>query len=101
MKLRELLHVIPDNYKLGLMDSDPDNYSVLVFGNKDDIILGFAQRAGMSKAHVCNLRVTTIHPGATPFIPDKMEMYGEDSIELHVRTGILIEVSTEEEGDEK
>lgn len=34
MKLKELLEVIPDNYKLGIMDSDPDNYAILVFGNK-------------------------------------------------------------------
>ena len=26
MKLRELLEVIPDNYPLGLMNSDPDLY---------------------------------------------------------------------------
>ena len=36
MKLKELLEVVPDNYKLCLMDSDPDNYSVLVFGNKEE-----------------------------------------------------------------
>lgn len=26
MKLKELLKVVPDNYLIGLMDSDPDNY---------------------------------------------------------------------------
>lgn len=44
MTLRELLEVVPDNYPLGLMDSDPDNYSIMVFGNKKDIIFGFSRR---------------------------------------------------------
>ncbi len=29
MTLIELLEVVPDNYPLGLMDSDPDNYSIM------------------------------------------------------------------------
>lgn len=40
MKLKELLKVIPDNYLIGLMDSDVDNYSILAFGNKKDCYLG-------------------------------------------------------------
>ena len=100
MKLKELLNVIPDDYKLGLMEEDVDSYATMVFGNKNAIIWGFAQRAGMSIAHVKNLHVVEIHPGATPFIPDKMEMYGEDSIELHVKTLLLIIVNTEEEAND-
>lgn len=95
MKLKELLEVIPDNYKLGLMDSDSDNYSILVFGNKKDIIWGYGQKARLQPEQVENLKVVAIHPGASPFIPDKMELYGDDSIELHVKTCLLIEVSTE------
>lgn len=45
MKLKELLKVIPDNYLIGLMDSDVDNYSILAFGNKKDVIWGYGQRA--------------------------------------------------------
>lgn len=96
MKLKELLEVIPDNYKLGLMDFDPDNYSTMVFGNKNDIILGFAQRAGMSIAHVKVLKVASIHPGARASVPDHSDMYGDDSVELHVKTHLLIEVNTYE-----
>lgn len=97
MKLKELLNVIPDDYKLGLMEEDVDSYATMVFGNKNDIICGFAQRAGMSIAHVKNLHVVEIHPGVIPSIPDNAEMYGEDSVELHVKTLLLIIVSTEEE----
>lgn len=97
MKLKELLTVIPDNYKLGIMEEDVDSYATIVFGNKNYITWGFAQRAGMSIAHVKNLHVVEIHPGVIPSIPDNTEMYGEDSVELHVKTLLLIIVNTEEE----
>lgn len=95
MTLRELLEVVPDNYPLGLMDSDPDNYSIMVFGNKKDIIFGFSQRTLLMPEQIKNLKVVAIHPGATPYIPDDSDMYGDDSIEMHVITKLLIEVSTE------
>lgn len=95
MTLRELLEVVPDNYPLGLMNSDPDNYSILVFGNKKDIIFGFSQRTLLMPEQIKNLKVVAIHPGATPYIPDDSDMYGDDSIEMHVITKLLIEVSTE------
>lgn len=95
MKLKELLEVVPDNYPLGLMDSDPDNYSILVFGNKKDIIFGFSQRTLLMPEQIKNLKVVAIHPGAKPYLPDDTDMYGDDAIELHVITKLLIEVSTE------
>lgn len=100
MKLKELLKVIPDNYLIGLMDSDPDNYSTLVFGNKKDILFGFGQRAFMPPAHVENLPVVAIHPGATAYMPPSgVELYGDDSAEVHVKSKLLIEVSLEEPED--
>lgn len=95
MTLRELLEVVPDNYPLGLMNSDPDNYSIMVFGNKKDIIFGFSQRTLLMPEQIKNLKVVAIHPGAKPYIPDDTDMYGDDAIELHVITKLLIEVSTE------
>lgn len=95
MTLRELLEVVPDNYPLGLMDSDPDNYSIMVFGNKKDIIFGFSRRTLLMPEQIKNLKVVAIHPGAKPYIPDDTDMYGDDAIELHVITKLLIEVSTE------
>lgn len=100
MKLKELLEVIPDNYKLGIMDADADNYSILVFGNKKDIIWGFGQKAGMPPAHVNALKVIAIHPGVAPYISSGVEIYGDDAAELRIDTRLLIEVSTEEEDEE-
>lgn len=97
MKLKELLKVIPDNYRIGIMDSDPDNYSILVFGNEEDIVVAFAHRASMSPAHVKSLKVTAIHPGCTAYMPTGVDIYGGDSAELHIKTQLLIEVSTAEE----
>lgn len=96
MTLEELLEVVPDNYPLGLMDSDPDNYSILVFGNKKDIIFGYGQRARLIPEQVKNLKVVAIHPGAKTYLPDDTEMYGDDAIELHVITKLLIEVSPDD-----
>lgn len=97
MKLKELLEVIPDDYPLGIMDSDPDNYSILVFGNKKDIIFGYSQRSLLMPEQIENLKVMAIHPGVAAYMPQGVELYGDDSAELHVTTKLLIEVSTEEE----
>lgn len=96
MKLKELLEVIPDNYILGLANADTDNCSILVFGNKKDAIWGFGQRAFMPPAHVKNLKVIAIHPGVNAYLRDS-DMYGDDTTKLHVKTQMLIELSTYEE----
>ena len=94
MKLKELLKVIPDNYIIGLMDADVDEYDTLVFGRtKNDVIWSFGQRERMNHEQVLNMNVEAIHPGATAYLPDRTDMYGDDSVELHVKTQILIEVS--------
>mgnify|MGYP000574302191 CR=1 FL=1 len=94
MKLKELLKVIPDKYLLGLMDVD--NNSILVFGNKKDVLFGYRQRAFLLVQQVENLNVVSIHPGATAYIPSGVEMYGDDSAALHVKTQLLIEVSPDD-----
>lgn len=96
MTLEELLEVVPDNYPLGLMNSDPDNYSILVFGDKKDILFRYGQRARLIMQQVKNLKVIAIHPGAKPYLPDDINMYGDDAIELHVITKLLIEVSQDD-----
>lgn len=96
MKLKELLKVIPDKYLIGLIESDPDNYAILAFGNKKDVLFGYGQRAGLLIQQVKNLNVIALHPGATAYMPSGVDMYGDDSAELHVKTKLLIEVSSEE-----
>lgn len=94
MKLKELLKVVPDNYILGLTNADEDNYSILVFGRRKDAIWGYGQRAFLSPDEVLNLNVVYINPGVNTYLRDS-DMYGEDSTELHVKTQLLIELSSE------
>lgn len=97
MKLKELLKVIPDDYGICLMDSDPDNYALMVLGNKDGSIERFGKKAGMPPAHVKNLTVVSIHPGVNTWLPSGVTMYGDDFAELHVKTQLLIELDIAEE----
>lgn len=97
MKLKELLKVVPDNYRVGLMDSDQDSYSLMVFGDKKSVIFGYSHRSRLQPEQVENMTVVSIRPGATARIPDDTTMYGDDSVELHVKTHLLIEASIEGE----
>lgn len=96
MKLKTLLAIVPDEYNIGLMDSDPDNFSMMVFGTKNKAIVGYAKKARLDPEQVANLTVVSIHPGATTWLPAGVSMYGDDSAELHVSTQLLIEVSQDD-----
>lgn len=96
MKLKTLLAIVPEEYRIGLMDADPDNYSMMVFGTKNEAIVGYARKARLDLEQVANLTVMSIHPGATVWLPAGVSMYGDDSAELHVKTQLLIEVSQDD-----
>ncbi len=96
MKLKTLLAIVPEEYRIGLMDADPDNYSMMVFGTKNDAIVGYAKKVRLDPEQVANLTVMSIHPGATTWMPAGVSMYGDDSAELHVKTQLLIEVSQDD-----
>ena len=96
MKLKTLLAIVPDEYRIGLMDSDPDNYSVMVFGTKNEAIVGYARKLRLDSEQVANLTVVSIHPGVAAWMPAGVSMYGDDSAELHVKTQLLIEVSQDD-----
>lgn len=96
MKLKTLLAIVPEEYRIGLMDADPDNYSMMVFGTKNEAIVGYARKARLDLEQVANLTVMSIHPGATVWLPAGVSMYGDDSAELHAKTQLLIEVSQDD-----
>lgn len=96
MKLKTLLAIVPEEYRIGLMDADPDNYSMMVFGTKNEAIVGYARKVRLDLEQVANLTVMSIHPGATVWLPTGVSMYGDDSAELHVKTQLLIEVSQDD-----
>lgn len=96
MKLKTLLAIVPEEYRIGLMDADTDNYSMMVFGTKNEAIVGYARKVRLDLEQVANLTVMSIHPGATVWMPAGVSMYGDDSAELHVKTQLLIEVSQDD-----
>ena len=96
MKLKTLLAIVPEEYRIGLMDADPNNYSMMVFGTKNEAIVGYARKVRLDPEQVANLTVMSIHPGATTWLPAGVSMYGDDSAELHVKTQLLIEVSQDD-----
>ena len=99
MKLKELLEVIPENYEIGLANFDKDN-GIIVYGTKEDAIQKFAEKEKFVKEQVEGMNVIAIHPGATAYMPPSgVELYGDDSAEVHVKSKLLIEVSLEEPED--
>lgn len=92
MKLKELLGVIPDNYEIGLANFDK-NLCPISYFKKEDAIMGFAQKAPMMPEEIENLNVIAIHPVAVAHVSDGVEMFGDDTAELHIKTRFLIEVS--------
>ena len=84
MKLKTLLAIVPEEYRIGLMDADPDNYSMMVFGTKNEAIVGYARKVRLDPERVANLPVMSIHPGATALMPDGVSMYGDEIGRAHV-----------------
>lgn len=92
MKLKELLEIIPENYEIGLENFDK-NICTISYFKKEDAIMGFAQKAPMMPEEIKNLNVIAIHPVAVAYLSDGVEMFGDDTAELHIKTRFLIEVS--------
>lgn len=92
MKLKELLEIIPENYEIGLENFDK-NICTISYFKKEDAIMGFAQKAPMMPEEIENLNVIAIHPVAIAHLSDGVEMFGDDTAELHIKTRFLIKVS--------
>lgn len=92
MKLKELLEIIPDNYEVGLVDFDKD-ICITSYFKKEDAIMGFAQKAPMMPEEIENLNVIALYPVAVAHLSDGVEMFGDDTAELHIKTRLLIEIA--------
>ena len=92
MKLKELLEIIPENYEVGLAYFDKDICTISYF-KTEDVIMGFAQKAPMMPEEIENLNVIAIHPVAVAHLSDGVEMFGDDTAELHIKTRLLIEIA--------
>lgn len=63
MKLKKLLKLIPDEYKIGLTDYE-GNVTLVSYGTKEDAVMNFAQKTALTKEMVEDMRVATVSPCA-------------------------------------
>lgn len=99
MKLKELLEVIPMDYEIGLADFNKQILTIS-YGTKDGAIYDFAVKDKMTYGQVEDMKVIAIHPVAIAHVSDGVEMFGDDTAELHIKTRLLIElVKRREEND--
>lgn len=91
MKLKKLLEVVPKDYEISLANLDK-NICTSYF-KKEDAIMGFAQKVTMMPEEIENLNVIAIHPVAVAHLSDEVEMLGDDTAELHIKTRLLIEIA--------
>lgn len=91
MKLKELLEVIPENYEIGLANFDKDN-GIIVYGTKEDAIQKFAEKEKFIKEQVEGMNVIVIYPGATAYLPTGVKLFGDDMIDVHIKTQLTIEI---------
>lgn len=92
MKLKELLEVIPMDYEIGLTDFNK-YICTISYGTKADAIYDFAIKDKMTYGQVENMKVIAIHPVAVAHLSDGVEMFGDDTAELHIKTRLLIEIA--------
>ena len=91
MKLKELLEVLPMDYEIGLADFNKCIFTIS-YGTKEDAIYDFAVKHKMTYGQVEDMKVIAIHPVAVAHVSDGVEMFGDDTAELHIKTWLLIEL---------
>lgn len=92
MKLKELLEVLPMDYEIGLADFNK-YICTISYGTKENAIYDFAVKHKMTYGQLENMKVVTIHPGAVAHLSDGVEMFGDDTAEIHIKTRLLIEIA--------
>ena len=93
MKLKELLEVVPMDYEIGLTDFNKKYICTISYGTKEEAFYNFSVKHKMTYGQVKNMKVVTINPGAVAHLSDGVEMFGDDTAELHIKTRLLIEIA--------
>ena len=95
MKLKKLLSVISDEYKIGIADFNEDSIFVS-YSSKEDAVKSFATETATTPDYVKNLEVVTVTPCARVYCTDE-HVFCDDIPPLHVEPQLYIEVRTKEE----
>lgn len=90
MKLRKLLKLIPDEYKIGITDYEEENMFVS-YGTKEEAVTNFAQKTALTKEMIEDMRVATVSPCVRVYCVDQ-HLFCDTEPPLNVEPQLYIEV---------
>ena len=90
MKLKKLLKLIPDEYKIGITDYEEENMFVS-YGTKEEAVLNFAQKTTLTKEAIEAMSVATISPCARVYCVDQ-HVFRDTEPPINVEPQLYIEV---------
>ena len=90
MKLRKLLKLIPDEYKIGITDYEEENMFVS-YGTKEEAVTNFAQKTALTKEIIEDMREATVSPCARVYCVDQ-HLFCDTEPPLNVEPQLYIEV---------
>lgn len=90
MKLKKLLKLIPDEYKIGITDYEEENMFVS-YGTKEEAVANFAQKTALTKEAIGDMRVATISPCDRVYCVDQ-HLFCDTEPPLNVEPQLYIEV---------
>lgn len=90
MKLRKLLKLIPDEYKIGITDYG-EEIMFVSYGTKEDAVTNFAQKTALTKEMIEDMRVATVSPCARVYCVDQ-HLFCDTEPPLNVEPQLYIEV---------
>lgn len=93
MKLKKLLKVISDDYKIGIADFNEET-SFVSYGTKGDAVKSFALKTTTTTDYVEDLEVVTVTPCARVYCTDG-HIFGDAEPPLNVEPQLYIEVRAE------
>ena len=92
MKLKKLLKVIPEKYKISITDSG-EEVSFIAYGTKNEAVKEYAVRALATTDEIEDLEVDTVVPCARVYCADG-HVFDDVMPPLHVEPQFYIEVNT-------
>lgn len=90
MKLRKLLKLIPDEYKIGVTDYT-EEIMFVSYGTKEEAVTNFAQKTELTKEEIEDMRVATVSPCARVHCVDQY-LFCDTEPPLNVEPQLYIEV---------
>lgn len=94
MRLRKLLKLIPDEYKIGITDYG-EEIMFVSYGTKEEAVTNFAQKTALTKEAIEDMRVATVSPCARVYCVDQ-HVFGDTEPPLNVEPQLYIEVHMKE-----